>query len=60
MTECCIKIDTKDLKCDCKETENGITISITTDNKEKLESLKSMVKSGKCFCCDDDKDKDCC
>lgn len=42
----------KDVTCKIDETENGFTFTVTSDNPERVEKLKSMMKS----CCSDDKD----
>jgi len=35
------------LECKVEETDKGYTISVTSDDPEKLEQLKAMMKSGK-------------
>ena len=48
----------EDFKCDFTKTDSGITITLSSDDKEKVEKLHTMTDS--CIelcCCKDDKDK---
>lgn len=46
----------KDFSCKVEETDKGLTISVTSDDPEKVEKLKAKMKS----CCDSSDSKSCC
>lgn len=46
----------QDFSCSFEETDKGFTISVTSDDPEKVEKLKAKMKS----CCDSSDSKSCC
>ena len=55
----CCCVDSKNLcedySCEVQKNDNGVTISLTTDKKEKVDALHQMISAGKTLCCDNDK-----
>jgi len=60
----CCCVDSKDLckdySCEVKETDSGITISLTSDKKEKVDAIHKIVQAGKDSCCSSDAVKGSC
>lgn len=49
-----------DFSCDVQKTDKGITISLTSDDKEQVEKLHKMSAKAISCCCDDSKDSEKC
>lgn len=39
------------MDCNCEETENGFKLEVKSNDKEKTDLLKNVIKSVKQLCC---------
>ena len=63
MFTCCFNNQNlcEDFSCDVQKNDNGLVITFSSENKEKVEALHKMTEGAKTLCCPtDDKDKSSC
>ncbi len=48
----------EDFSCKVEKNDKGLIISLSSDDKEKVEALQNMMENAKKLCCCDDKKDD--